>query len=58
MLGSVINQVKGRCTKRIRAVHPEFGWQSRFHDKVIRNDAHLESARRYIAENPMRASNP
>ena len=55
VLGAVIGRWKSECTRRIRKEHPGFAWQTRFHDKVIRNDAHLESARRYIAENPMRA---
>ena len=55
VLGSVVNQIKGRCTKRIRPHHPAFGWQARFHDIVVRDEHHLEAARRYIVDNPARA---
>jgi REP element-mobilizing transposase RayT len=31
-------------------------WQAGFNDDIVRNDAHLENARRYIAENVARWS--
>ena len=52
-LGSIINQFKSVCTKRIRAAsHPDFEWQPRYHDRVIRNEDALISVRRYIFKNP------
>jgi hypothetical protein len=40
-------------TTRIRAVdHPGFGWQPRFYDHIIRNDASLRRIRAYITNNP------
>ena len=57
VLGSIINQFKGACTKRIRAsADGDFAWQARFHDTVIRSQSHLDNDRRYISENPMRWS--
>ena len=57
VLGAIINQFKGACTKRIRAsVDGDFAWQPRFHDTVIRSQSHLDNDRRYISENPMRWS--
>jgi putative transposase len=54
-LGSIINQFKGACTKRIRkAENPDFAWQSRYFDHVIRNKESLRKIRRYIQENPMK----
>ncbi len=53
-LGSIINQFKSVCTKRIRAVgHPDFEWQPRFYDCVIRNEDALIAIRRYILNNPI-----
>ena len=54
-LGTVVNQFKGACTRRIRETHPAFAWQARFWDVVIRDARHLEAARRYVRENPARA---
>lgn len=53
-LGAAINLFKGKCTTRIRKILPEFAWQARFHDHVIRNDAELQRIRKYIAENPQK----
>ena len=48
-----IGQFKSVCTKRIRAVNdPEFQWQSRFHDHIIRNEPELFRIRQYIRNNP------
>jgi len=53
-LGSIINQFKSVCTKRIRTTHPDFAWQPRFHDRVIRNRNESIHIRKYIADNPSR----
>ncbi|MEQ1764839.1 MAG: transposase [Pyrinomonadaceae bacterium] len=51
-LGSIINQFKTACTKRIRAAgHPHFAWQPRFHDSIIRDDRALQNIRQYIIDN-------
>jgi putative transposase len=53
-LGAIMNQFKGECTKRIRRhLMPEFCWQERFHDHIIRNEKSLQSIREYIINNPM-----
>jgi putative transposase len=53
-LGSVINQFKSICTKRIRAIGiTDFAWQSRFHDHVIRDEWELRRIRQYIRDNPL-----
>ena len=51
-LGSVINQFKGACTKRIRNYQPNFSWQRSFHDHIIRNEKDLTRIQRYILSNP------
>ncbi|MGB3544851.1 transposase [Rubrivirga sp.] len=54
VLGAVIGRFKAQCTRRIRERHPDFAWQPRFWDVVIRDERHLEAARRYVLENPTR----
>jgi putative transposase len=52
-LGSIINQLKSACTKRIRACGaPAYAWQPRFYDHVIRSEESLRSRREYIRKNP------
>ncbi|NTW29687.1 MAG: transposase [Candidatus Moranbacteria bacterium] len=53
-LGSIINQLKSVCTRRIREMHPDsgFAWQSRFHDHIVRNEESLRLIREYIRKNP------
>ncbi len=53
-LGSIINQFKGKCTKRIREFNKNFKWKDRFHDRIIRNEKELDSIRAYIHYNPMK----
>ena len=54
-LGAVVGQFKQRTTKRIRAQRrPEFAWQERFFDQILRDDDALERYRVYIRENPLR----
>ncbi|MFB6273090.1 MAG: hypothetical protein ABEL51_09385 [Salinibacter sp.] len=54
-VGAIVGQYKSVCTKRIRAVcRPDFGWQARYYDRILRNHRELEAARRYILRNPAR----
>jgi putative transposase len=54
-LGSIITQFKGKCTKRIRkSGYPDFAWQPRYFDHIIRNADSLQKIRRYIQENPLK----
>ena len=54
-LGSIINQFKGGCTKRIRkSGMSEFSWQPNYYDHIIRNERSLRKIREYIQENPMK----
>jgi putative transposase len=56
-LGKVIRHFKAKATKRIHdAGFPDFVWQSRYHDRIIRNCHELDHIRRYIHENPVRWS--
>jgi hypothetical protein len=52
-LGAIIGQYKNVVKKRIRkSVLPEFDWQPRFWDRIIRDDRELYTIRRYIRNNP------
>lgn len=52
-LGSVINSFKGKCTTRIgNKLIPDFEWQARYHDRVIRSEKELQRIREYIINNP------
>ena len=53
-ISRIIRWYKGRCTFEMRKINPNFGWQPRFHDHVIRNSESLEGIQNYIAENPAR----
>jgi REP element-mobilizing transposase RayT len=51
-IGVIINQFKRICTIKIRESDINFGWQSRFHDHIIRNEEELNRIRQYIIDNP------
>jgi len=48
----IFNHYKGDVTKTVCQRYPDFQWQSRFHDHIIRNDDELNRIRKYIIENP------
>lgn len=61
-VSSIIGSYKSAVTKhsnRIGLKHGEeaFGWQSRFHDYIIRNDAEYQRINDYIENNPASWSN-
>jgi putative transposase len=53
-LSVIIRTFKAAVTTHAR-IHgfSSFGWQERFHDHIIRNDADLTRIREYIANNPL-----
>jgi putative transposase len=52
-MGSIINQFKSACTKRIRDMgHPDFSWQTRYYDSAVRDAFAIGIIRRYIRNNP------
>lgn len=54
-LGSILNQFKSICTKRIRNLNcSDFYWQSRFYDHIIRDEKSLHEIREYIHNNPLK----
>ncbi|MFN0015731.1 MAG: transposase [Saprospiraceae bacterium] len=51
-ISRVVRWYKGRCTFEMRKIHPDFAWQSRFHDHIIRNDVEYRRISHYIIVNP------
>jgi REP element-mobilizing transposase RayT len=54
-LGSMIAGFKSAATKRINEMRATPGlpvWQRNYHERVIRNEAELNSVRQYILDNP------
>ena len=51
-LGVIINQYKRICTIHARKINPQFAWQTRFYDVIIKNEKSLNNIRRYIKMNP------
>jgi len=51
-LSSFIGSYKSIVTRNAHKIIPEFRWQSRFHDHIIRDDESYERIRQYILNNP------
>lgn len=53
-LSSIIRGFKIGVTKYANNNNLEFAWQSRFHDRIIRNENELNCIRQYIINNPLK----
>ncbi len=53
-LSNIIRQYKSRVTYEIRKIQPDFAWQSRFHEHIIRDEKDLNNTRDYIMNNPIK----
>jgi len=53
-LGVIINQYKRVCTINARKITPDFAWQSKYYDHIIRNDDSFQRIKKYIYENPLK----
>ena len=51
-LSTVIRSFKSIVTKNSRKINPNFKWQPRFYDLIIRNNNELNRIRNYIVNNP------
>jgi REP element-mobilizing transposase RayT len=51
-LSSVIRSYKSTVTRYANQNKSEFGWQSRFHDHIIRNNSEFIRINKYIINNP------
>lgn len=50
-ISSIIGSYKSAVTKHANRLGFEFGWQTRFHDHIIRNDAEYQRINDYIESN-------
>ena len=51
-ISKIVRWYKGRCSFECRKFNSNFGWQSRFHDHIIRNSESFENIQHYIEQNP------
>ena len=51
-ISSIVGSYKSIVTKISRQINPNFGWQSRFHDHIIRNSESFDNIQHYIGQNP------
>ncbi|WP_211224623.1 transposase [Salinimicrobium xinjiangense] len=51
-IGVMINQFKRICTIHARKIDPNFSWQSRYYDHIIRDDIAFNRISEYIRKNP------
>jgi REP element-mobilizing transposase RayT len=51
-ISTIIRSYKSVTTKHARKINHDFGWQTRFYDHIIRNDADFNRIRQYIQNNP------
>lgn len=51
-LASIIRGFKSSVTKQTRVYCPEFAWQPRFHDHIIRDQKSYQNISNYIIRNP------
>lgn len=52
-LSAIIRSFKSAVTKSSRLINPDFAWQSRFYDHIIRDEKSLNNISRYIMQNPL-----
>lgn len=52
-LASIIRGFKIGVTKNARLINPNFAWQPRYHDHIIRNDESFQKISEYIINNPL-----
>lgn len=51
-LASIIRGFKSTVKKQSFTINPQFEWQARFHDRVIRNQREFLNIEKYIQNNP------
>ena len=53
-VGSIVNQIKGKCTRRIRRETAlNFSWQPNYYDHILRNEDEQKLICEYILNNPL-----
>ena len=53
-VSSIVGSYKSAVTRHANRLGFEFGWQSRFHDHIIRSDAEYQRINYYIETNPIK----
>lgn len=53
-LSAIVRSYKSAVTRHANRLGLDHGWQSRFHDRIIRNDAEYQRIADYIVANPAR----
>lgn len=52
-LASIIRGFKSSVTKNARQIQPNFAWQSRFYEHIIRNEESFHTISEYVRNNPL-----
>lgn len=53
-LASIVRGYKSAVTIQARKTREDFGWQSRFYDRIVRDEEELHRISEYIKDNPRR----
>ena len=56
-LSTVIRSYKSAVSKNVHLIDPDFSWQPRYYDHLIRSDQELDRIRKYIIDNPVKWDN-
>jgi len=52
-LGELVRAFKARCTRKIHTeIDERFAWQRGYHERIVRDERHMNAVRKYIEENP------
>jgi REP element-mobilizing transposase RayT len=57
-LGAIIRAFKASVKRFANQNNIEFEWQSRYYDRIVRNEKALNAIRRYIINNPEKWNRP
>lgn len=52
-ISRIMNWYTGRVTFESRKINPNYGWQARFHDHIIRDEGEYQRIKTYITNNPL-----
>lgn len=52
-ISSIIDSYKSAVTKHCNRLGFDFGWQTRFYDRIIRDETSFQNSSNYIINNPM-----
>jgi putative transposase len=56
-LSSIIASYKSVVSKNVHRIKPDFKWQSRFYDNIIKNEKSYKNIKNYILNNPLNWKN-